>query len=234
MRYDRRLFCRMGLLLLLSASVTGLAEQPSQVLAWGDWWSKLFDSPPPVAIRRGGSRGPYLCLIAPSRDQRVWSDRPTLVWRGRVERVELVTSDLEKTLWHQDVTQTNQILAVSGAGAGQEAYWVTAQPEEALQPEQFYYWRLYQQSNPPIEPMAVPFQMLSKAEHERIQELLPVGEEKVLNRADAFAKLELWSDFWHEVLAIEQPMLEVQRMVDQTFSQLCPPPDLPQESDRGR
>jgi hypothetical protein len=80
------------------------SASPSQAFSLQSLWEKLIESPPPVAVRRGGSRGEYFCPIAPEPGSKVWSDRPTLVWKGSVAQVQLVAADQTTQLWSQDIT----------------------------------------------------------------------------------------------------------------------------------
>jgi hypothetical protein len=100
--------------LLLTLLILNGTAYPAQA-SFQALWSQIVNSPPPAPVRRGGSRGGYFCQIAPEREGAVWSDRPTLVWKGSVARVELVTDDLETTLWSKDTGGvTNQVQQQTG------------------------------------------------------------------------------------------------------------------------
>jgi hypothetical protein len=204
---------------LLSILTLNLFASPSQA-SFQSFWDRVVSSPPPVPVRRGGSRGDYFCRIAPERGGKVWSDRPTLVWKGSVARVELVTNDLATTLWSKDITADQ--IASAAVESEHQAYRVTAAPDSTLQLGQTYRWRIYQSLVE--EPFTIPFQMMSVEEYRRVQADLQTGDKAVLQRANVFAKLQLWSDFWYEVLASEQPSVEVTQMVEAAFVHLCPDP----------
>lgn len=198
-----------------------LSASPSQAQAsLQSLWNQLIGSPPPVPVRRGGSRGAYFCRIAPEPEGKVWSDRPTLVWKGSVARVQLVTEDLTTELWSKNITADQ--IASTAIESENQAYRVTAAPASALQPGKAYRWQVYQSLAE--EPFTIPFQIMSVAEHSRVQASLQGNESDILQRAKVFARLQLWSDFWYEVLAIEQPSVEVTQLIEQTFVYTCPDP----------
>jgi Domain of Unknown Function (DUF928) len=130
------------------------------------------------------------------------------------------TDDLTTKLWSQDITADQ--IASPAIESTYQAYRVTAVPDVALQPGQTYRWQIY----PSIadDPFTVPFQIMSLEEHNQVQISLQKSEAGSLQRANVFAKSQLWSDFWFEVLAIEQPSAEVRQMVEATFVHLCPDP----------
>ncbi len=216
----RSSLCRLSAVSLISILIISLPSSPSQALTW-DFWNQLFKSPPPVPISRGGSRGPYFyfCQITPDRDGNVLGNRPTLVWKGTVKRVELINAG-EDILWIKDMT-TATPLSSRIVDSGRETYQVTA--NTALEPGQLYRWRIYETyyaSRVRDTFLTIPFQVISIQEREKLD--LPKSELASIERADIFAKANLWSDFWREVLSIDPPTAEVNRMVDNTFAQLCP------------
>jgi hypothetical protein len=210
---------KSSVVFLLSILTLNLSASPSQA-SFQSFWDRVISSPPPVPVRRGGSRGGYFCRIAPDRGGKVWGDRPTLVWKGSVARVELVTDDLATTLWSKDITADQ--IASAAVESEYQAYRVTAAPNSPLQPGQTYRWQIYQSLVE--EPFTIPFQIMLVEEHRRVQADLQMGDAAILQRANVFAKLQLWSDFWYEVLASEQPSVEVTQMVEATFVHLCPDP----------
>jgi hypothetical protein len=141
-------------------------------------------------------------------------------WKGSVARVQLVTDDLTTELWSKDITADQ--IASTAIESKYQAYKVTAYPASALQPGQVYRWQVYQSLAE--EPFTIPFQIMSVKEHNQVQIGLQGNESDVLHRAKVFAKLQLWSDFWYEVLAIEQPSVEVTQLIEETFINQCPDP----------
>jgi hypothetical protein len=212
MRYVQ-LICKFSAVLLLTLSTINGSGHPAQA-SFQSLWAQIVNSPPPAPVRRGGSRGGYFCQVAPERGSAVWSDHPTLVWKGSVARVELVTDDLTTTLWNKDITADQ--IASAAIESEYQTYRVTA--EAALRSGQTYRWRIYQSLVE--EPFTIPFQTLSVQKKQRVEAELPT--DATLQRANIFAKLQLWSDFWYEVLTIEQPSTEVTQMVEVAFTQLCP------------
>jgi Domain of Unknown Function (DUF928) len=210
-----QLICKFSAGLLLTLSILNGSAHPAQA-SFQSLWAQIVNSPPPAPVRRGGSRGGYFCPVAPERGSAVWSDRPTLVWKGSVARVELVTNDLGTILWSKDIA-VDQI-ASAAIESEYQTYRVTA--DAALQSGQAYRWRIYQSLVE--EPFTVPFQMLSVEEKQRIAVDLSTGT--ALQRANIFAKLQLWSDFWYEMLTIDRPTTEVTQMVEAAFTHLCPDP----------
>jgi hypothetical protein len=99
---------------------------------------------------------------------------------------------------------------------------VTAAPNSPLQPGQSYYWEIYQSLTK--EPFTIPFQVMSAEERDPVEAKLQGGKASFLQRAKAFARLQLWSDFWSEILAIEQPSAEMTQLIEETFVDQCPDP----------
>jgi hypothetical protein len=212
MRYVS-LTCKLSAVLLLTLSALNGSAHPAKA-SFQSLWAQIVSSPPPAPVRRGGSRGSYFCPVAPERSSAVWSDRPTLVWQGSVARVELVTDDLAMTLWSKDITADQ--IASAAIESEYQTYRVTVDvPVRSGQP---YRWRIYQSLVE--EPFTIPFQTLSVEEKQRVEVELTM--DAVLQRANVFAKLQLWSDFWYEILTIEQPSPEVTQMIEATFTHLCP------------
>jgi hypothetical protein len=210
-----QLICKFSAVLLLTLSVLNGAARPAQA-SFQSLWTQIINSPPPAPVRRGGSRGGYFCPVAPERGSVVWSDRPTLVWKGSVARVELVTNDPETILWSKDIT-ADQIESAA-IESEYQTYRVTA--DAALRSGQAYRWRIYQSLVE--EPFTIPFQTLSVEEKQRV--VAELSTDTALQRANVFAKLQLWSDFWYEILTIEQPTTEVTQMIEAAFTHLCPDP----------
>ncbi len=237
--------------LSLVASLTlGLALPATEAIAqftstaWISW-SDIFSSDPPVPAEGGGSRGSLqerrieppvptdpggsrgdspsaiatdLCLIAPLTSvanlevTQTTISGPTLVWKGDVETVELRLQGAQSPLWQTTGEQ------------GHAIYNGTP----SIAPGQIYQWLIYspETDQPPVE---VPFVTLTSAQQAQINEELDAlaaaggsSEEKARRRADYFAAKGFWSDFWREVLLVENPSAELVTLISEAPEVLCP------------
>jgi hypothetical protein len=194
----------------------------SSGLGWfQDAWRRIMDSPPPVSVSRGGSRGGYFCSIAPnmsnSQTFAILGDRPTLVWKGAIAKVELIDSE-QQVIWprpSETVTLT-PLPSTILSDPGRETYQVTA--GITLEPGQSYRWRITKE--PFREPFTIPFRVLSVQEQANLQ--LPGNSAPPIERATALAKTHLWSDFWRDILVLQPMPPEVATLADNSFAQLCP------------
>jgi hypothetical protein len=204
----RSQFCLRSLVSVFALALILLAISPRQALAW-DWWRRLFESPPPADVARGGSRGDSFCLIAPESRGVVLGDRPSLVWQGQVARIELLDAK-DKSIWEQAVAAVDP---VPSKIAGMETYQVTA--DRSLESGQTYRWRIHEGAS---EPFTIPFRVLPASERASLN--LPSAP--AMRRADALAAAHLWADFWREVLSIQPPTAELEDLTDNSFARLCP------------
>jgi hypothetical protein len=203
---------------------------------WERTWRNLFGQRrpvPPVPPTNGGGRPAEggVCAIAPLAVAEsnssilippiVWSDRPTFVWNGEVEKIGVRVRGSENILWSQSVSGTNR---VTYAG-------------KALQPEQVYEW-LVLSSNDEVKRF-IPFQVMTAEERKGISQALQqldrqlasekiTGEAATLRRAEFFATQQidnqpLWSEFWQEVLSVPTPSEQLTGWTRETMTLMCEP-----------
>lgn len=203
---------------------------------WESTWRKLFGKRPPVPPvppTNGGGRDPNggVCAIAPLAVSEsnssiltpaiVWSDRPTFVWDGEVEKIGVRVRGSQDVLWSQSVSGTNR---VTYAG-------------EALQPGRVYEW-LVLSSNDEVKRF-IPFEVMTAEERQGIAQALQqldgqlaaekiTGEAAALRRAEFFAAQQidnqpLWSEFWQEVLSVPTPSAQLTGWTRETITLMCNP-----------
>lgn len=242
-----RLFAGVGLSLAIAVSATPLlswfpsANSSTQALSvqelrqnWERTWRNVFGKRrpvPPVPPTGGGSRPATggVCAIAPLAVSEsnssiltpaiVWSDRPTFVWDGEVDKIGVRVRGSQDILWSQAVSGTNR---VTYAG-------------EALQPERVYEW-LVLSSNDEVKRF-IPFEVMTAQERQGIAQALQqldgqlaaekiTGEAATLRRAEFFAAQQidnqpLWSEFWQEVLSVPTPSAQLTGWTRETIASLC-------------
>lgn len=203
-RFSRFLWV-ISLSLTIAVSATPLSSwflpvnQSAQALSvqelWQRGWRNLFGKRPPVPPvppTNGGGRPAEgrVCPIAPLAVSEpnssiltpamVWSDHPTFVWDGQVNKIGVRVRGSEDILWSQAVSGTN---------------WVTY-AGEALQPDHVYEW-LVLSSNDEVKRF-IPFQVMTAEERKSIAQALQqldrqlaaekiTGEAATLRRAEFFA-----------------------------------------------
>lgn len=207
-----------------------IRQQPHQLLteikdtylalSWGDIWDKLSPK-----RRRGGSRGDT-CVIAPVKlvdpnakqentqaIQEVWSDRPLFLWKGgRVQQIELFLPGNPKP-WTRKIREGETKVIYDG---------------EPLQPGQTYEWRIL--APHPIK--QEPFQVMEPQERDRISAELRQLEERLegasaetmaLEKANYFARRELWSDALRELYSVPKPSAELRNAIEllQAHNNFC-------------
>jgi hypothetical protein len=243
-----RLFGGVGLSLAIAVSATPLlswfppANPSAQALSvkelWQRGWRNVFGNrrpAPPVPPTGGGSRpvGGGVCAIAPVAvvepdssiltPAMVWSDRPTFIWDGKMDKIGVRIRGSENILWSQSVSGTN---------------WVTY-AGEALQPDRIYEW-LVLSSNNQLKGF-FPFRVVRTEERKGISQALQqldqqlaaekiTGEAATLRRAEFFANQQidnqpLWSQFWQEVLSVQTPSDKLTGWTRETITSLCNPSD---------
>jgi hypothetical protein len=149
----------------------------------------------------------------------VWSDRPTFVWDGQVEKIGVRVRGSEDILWMQDVSGTNRV----------------TYDGEPLQVDQVYEWLVLSSDNQVKR--FIPFQVMTTQERDRIMTALQqldqqlaaekiTGEAATLRRAEFFAAQRidnqpLWSEFWQEVLSVRTPSDQLTGWTRETITLLC-------------
>lgn len=185
-------------------------------LSWGDIWNILSRRK-----KSGGSRGGKICAIAPVKlvdqnakpennqgIQEVWSEHPLFLWTtrgGTVQKIELFLEGSKQPFWSREIPDGKTSIVYD---------------EKPLQPGQFYKWRL----TAPFPIEQTPFQVMEGQERDRITADLKQLEEQLkgasaetmaLEKADYFAKKELWSDALWELYSVSQPSAELTRAIEQ-------------------
>lgn len=203
---------------------------------WQRTWRNLFGKRrpvPPVPPTNGGGRPAEggVCAIAPLAVSApnssiltpaiVWSDRPTFVWDGVVDKIGVRVRGSQDIFWSQAVSGTNR---VTYAG-------------EALQPGRVYEW-LVLSSNDEVKRF-IPFEVMTAQERKGIAQALQqldgqlaaekvTGEAAALRRAEFFAAQQidnqpLWSEFWQEVLSVPTPSAQLTGWTRETMTLMCNP-----------
>ena len=214
-------FSRVGSIVLATALITTALSAPIYAairqtfqplltnkgtyiaLSWGDIWNALRGK-----RKSGGSRGGAICEIAPvklvdrnakeeTQDiQEVWSESPLFLWTikgGTAQKIQLFVYRNEELLWSPNIK------------AGETKVVYDGKP---LQPGQFYEWQLSALAPAPTKSAGVRFKVMDSQKRDRISvelsqlegRLKGASEETIaLEKADYFAKQELWSDALREL-----------------------------------
>ena len=174
----------------------------------------LLSEKPPVKRQPGGSRGFSICLISPDKivnpnygevnNQENWSDRPLFTWQiqeGKVKKIEVYTEGNEKSLWSQEIPQGETSVIYDGK-----------QPLEAGKS-----YKLRMTVLAPVEiKIGSEFQIMDSEKRQKITDDLNVLEAKLkqkganeeeiaIEKANYFAKQELWSDVLGELYSVPNP-----------------------------
>jgi hypothetical protein len=201
--------------LLPSRTIAQTNPQPQ-----ASWW-QIFQNDPPVDEKPGSPRdlsAARFCAITPrsiNTDTQVWSDRPLFVWQGNYQKIGLRLEGNQEVFWTQTVASGDKSVIYTG---------------DALQPGQTYNWVIFSQQNNPI--MFIPFKVMDAPERDRIRvrltilerELKDIGatpEEIAMQRANFFARQELWSDVFKEIYSLKNPSPELEEILQQIPSTLC-------------
>ncbi|WP_088889664.1 DUF928 domain-containing protein [Leptolyngbya ohadii] len=190
-------------------------------------WSNVFRSRRPAPRRRVSRPGEF-CSVAidplSSEALAAWSPRPTFVWQGAVESIELKSADSQQVLAQMNLSNltidpTVRIRHVTYTGDG-------------VQPGQDYQWVVTFRNR---EPQSFAFRVMPSAEFDRIKADLQTltseqraagasAETIALRQADYFAERQLWSDFWRTALLVEQPSPELKTLLQSIATDVCSPP----------
>ncbi|MBD2069532.1 hypothetical protein H6F93_18720 [Leptolyngbya sp. FACHB-671] len=212
--YLRRILLIPGLSIVLFVSGL-LVISPAQASfrqAWSDFWEGNGRRTPPVPYGRGGGRDPHEpCPIAPfalPEVAMVWSDRPTFVWDGEVEKIAVRRANSDNEIWNAAATGLTHVTYTG----------------EALQPNITYQWLIFTSDFGNQPQRIISFQVIPSQERNLLAQQLPEMQQDeaiAIERAYHFAQQELWSDFWREVLAVEQPSSKLSELIDQTVTAVC-------------
>lgn len=193
----------------------------SSELGTGSFWLRLFGvSDPPFSSSRGVGRGDAPCLLTPveSEGARVWRDRPVFVWLGLAEEIQIALDG--DSVWGGTL--------MPQSGSTEAIRWLRYGAEQPLEPGQEYMW--WMQWVGLSKTPDLYFEVVGGAERQAIdQDLMALTQEYAdespetvaLARAKYFADRNLWSDFWAELLSLEEPSPEVIGVMQETAQFLC-------------
>ncbi|MBW4683408.1 MAG: DUF928 domain-containing protein [Microcoleus vaginatus WJT46-NPBG5] len=173
--------------------------------------------------RRGkGSRG-EICVFAPIKlvdfdakseetqeTLKIWTARPLFLWQGGTpKQIELFVEGSNEVLWNPKIPEGASGILYDG---------------EPLQPGQTYEWRL----TAPFPIKQPAFQIMEAQQRDRIsaeltqlqEQLQGASEETIaLERANYFAKQELWADALQELYSVSNPSPALTTAIKQIQSQ---------------
>ncbi|MEB3278650.1 MAG: hypothetical protein VKK42_06960 [Lyngbya sp.] len=183
------------------------------------WKDSFFNNQPPES-GDGGSRGGPLCPLSPfdrARGIEVWNDRPTLIWRGQLARVELYPHNNDELLWSQDLTPGTQQVQYTGV---------------PLKPGQSYDLMLFETVSDtfPFPSMQVTFTVMEAQKRQQVTQALEelntelqkngASQETIARvRFNYLAENQLWSDALTEAFSVENPTDELQELREETIPQ---------------
>ncbi|MGB3638533.1 MAG: hypothetical protein WBA39_13300 [Rivularia sp. (in: cyanobacteria)] len=175
--------------------------------------------------RKGGKGS--ICLIVPQRlddpisqvqgTQEVWSVNPRFLWnisKGKVRTIELFEKGSNKPFWSQEVPE------------GETSFVYNGKP---LQPGYSYQWRVI--ADAPFRMKSIPREFkvmeaqkrlgiriqLALLEH-RLKKQGANAEKIALEKANYFAKEELWSDVVKEIYQVKNPSRRLKLRIKQIQS----------------
>ena len=206
------------------------ARPGEQTSVWAAIWKLLTlkrEQEPLLA-----SRGP-VCEIAPGllgEKNVIWNTRPLFLWQGTVPSFEIYLYSPFSPEREQEVLWSQTVTAKSPRGTFQSVTYTG----EALQPGQSYDWELV---IPPSRRQRYTFQVMKLEEREPIAaellaletQLVSAGattEDIALQRANYFAKRDLWSDALQEIYSVKNPSAAFISHAQEILTHLCEPSDL--------
>jgi hypothetical protein len=182
---------------------------------------------------RGGSRGDYICTLAPERlyDRetvvKVWSRKPLFIWKGNLGgrgRIKVKQRGDKKPLWEIAIAPSDLSLP----------YQSTTYQGEALQPGRSYTWELSsaRKSQRPTSYSPVIFETLASSEWHQIDAELEQIEARLLarqssaeaialHRVNYFAEKELWADALREAMSISERSPALQQFTQDIANLFC-------------
>jgi hypothetical protein len=183
---------------------------------------------------RGGSRGGYICTLAPDRlydretTVKVWSVKPLFAWKGNLEgfgRIKVKQFGVKKPLWEA---------AIATPDSSELLYQEITYQGEALQPGQSYTWELSiaRKSQRPTTYSPVIFDVIDATERdeldadlERIESQLSAqrspAEVIAWHRASYFAERELWADALREASSVKERSPALQQFTQNIANLFC-------------
>ncbi|BAY95286.1 MULTISPECIES: hypothetical protein [unclassified Tolypothrix] len=195
--------------LLISPEIT-IGQTKSQVVSWTGIFDWLIGKKKQRPISRPQEG---LCLITPNG--KIYSTNPMFIWQGNLKEIAVSKARNQKNFWHQKVTNPETLAVYQG--------------EQALQPGSSYDWKGFLGENPTI---VAKFQVMGTQERQQITDELKALEQRLqtqgadektiaLEKADFFAKHELWSDVLQQVYSVPNLAKELPSQTKDLLKQLC-------------
>lgn len=175
--------------------------------------------------RKGGKGS--ICLIVPQRlddpvsqvqgTQEVWSLNPRFLWsisKGKVRTIELFEKDSNQPFWSQEVSEAETSFVYDG---------------KPLKRGYSYKWRIIADAPFPMKSIPSEFKVmeaqkrlgitirLALLEH-RLKKQGANAEKIALEKANYFAKEELWSDVVREIYQVKNPSRRLKQKIQQIQS----------------
>ncbi|NES83871.1 MAG: hypothetical protein F6K10_22030 [Moorea sp. SIO2B7] len=211
----------------LNNDIKAVAEEKQELAknnVLEDIRNTIFNNKPPVKRQPGGSRGFSICLISPDKivnpnygevnNQENWSDRPLFNWqiqKGKVKTIEVHSQGNEKILWSQEIDEGETTVIYNGV-----------QPLEA---GKSYELRMTILAPFPVTTTISEFQIMDSEKRKKITDDLNLleanlkqkganEEEIALEKANYFAKQELWSDVLRELYSVPNPSGDLMETIE--------------------
>ncbi len=228
---------RLSVCFTISASFISLSSIPN---VWAkntnlqQRWRNIFTSSEPQRRgQEGGGKGNGFCAVAPyqlSAVENIFSERPIFTWTGNIVKAEIREKGNETVIWSQEISAENQVNFNFQTASSTPLKLSQVAVEKALQPNQIYELKVF--TRLPIDYHPILFKIMTPEERNNItqglqnlqQELADkniTGDAAILQRADYFARQQLWSEFWQEVLSIQSPSEKLKALINDTVNQLC-------------
>ncbi|PSF35593.1 hypothetical protein C7H19_16445 [Aphanothece hegewaldii CCALA 016] len=176
-----------------------------------------------------GSRG--VCPVSPGileEKNVIWHNNPLFLWQGNqpleIRLYSPFDPKQEQTiLWSQIITTASPEKTFQGI----------LYTGKVLQPGQIYDWEIFNQADKSIWRRS--FKVMGLEERDVITKELKsieaqlrleqaTDEEIALERANYFAKLDMWSDALQEMSSVENPSEELTQKVQELLIYICNPP----------
>ncbi|MEC4812622.1 MAG: hypothetical protein SAK29_05015 [Scytonema sp. PMC 1069.18] len=182
-------------------------------------WLNIFRREPPVGRGKGAPRPTVngVCIVAPDRDETIWSDRPFIIWQGNLKKI-----GLSQGIPDASATENIQM--------GQLYATYTGKP---LLPAQQYNWSVAVENSWTGN---IAFKIMEPQQRQRISNDLQKLEQQekakgVTAEGIAFAKAKyflkqeppLWSDALQQAYSVEKPSPELAKMREEIVKDLCNP-----------
>lgn len=185
-----------------------------------------FQLPQRRPKKRLGGRDGGVCTVSPGlleAENVVWSDRPLFLWQPMTEGIvlqQIMVFDQDgRILWEQPLAATDQSAIYAG---------------QALQPGQFYQWRLEWTVEETENSADYTFQIMAPARRDQIAAELQAltrqlqasgasAEEIARQQSNYFIDLEkpLWSDALKLLYSVENPSITTTQTIQTWMNDVC-------------